>query len=197
MAAAVAERLIGWSKLFGAFVAAPILIVLIILGLFGWSKLEDVRDAAKTAGASLQQAQDKVSVVASVEKKVGDLVDSANERAAALEQQLASLQKKTETNSQQIQNIEKQLGSFSAQLELGIGRPDGSRNSVGGKNYGPWRFLGCTAREFVDQPDFPWREDFKGVADRSPEFDAAWSKIGDQEPEQFKETQRRFAQNDF
>jgi hypothetical protein len=46
----------------------------------------------------------------------------------------------------------------------------------------------------VDQPDFPWREDFKGLAAGSPEFDAAWSRVGRQEPERFKEAQRSYLQ---
>jgi hypothetical protein len=61
IAAAVAERLIGWSKAFGVFVAAPIAVILVILSLFGWSKFEDVRKAANDANALLGQAQSKLS----------------------------------------------------------------------------------------------------------------------------------------
>jgi hypothetical protein len=69
--------------------------------------------------------------------------------------------------------------------------------SAGTKLYGPWGFLPSTATAFAASPDFPWREDFKGLAGGSAEFDAAWSKVGSQEPERFKEAQRAFAQEHF
>ncbi len=204
IAAAVAERLIGWSKAFGVFVAAPIAVILVILSLFGWSKFEDVRKAANDANALLGQAQSKLSETELTEKKVGTLVDRANQQAAAVERQLAGLQQSTEANAQQIaqaqsaiQHIQTQLGGFSAQRETGNRSAASVMQSAGTKLYGPWGFLPSTATAFAASPDFPWREDFKGLAGGSAEFDAAWSKVGSQEPERFKEAQRAFAQEHF
>jgi hypothetical protein len=73
LAAAVADRLIGWSKVFGAFVAVPIAAILLILSLFGWSKFDDVRRAAKDADDVLKQAQTKLSDTAAAESRAGDL----------------------------------------------------------------------------------------------------------------------------
>jgi hypothetical protein len=205
LAAAVADRLIGWSKVFGAFVAVPIAAILLILSLFGWSKFDDVRRAAKDADDVLKQAQTKLADTVAAESKVDDLVNQANQRAAALEQSLASLKKQTETNAQQIaqaqskiQHIQTQLGDVSAQRETG-NQPPGSilGSRVAGKLYGPWAFLTRTAGEFVSDPDFPWREDFNGLAPGGPEFDAAWSKLGSQEPDRFREAQRSFGQKKF
>jgi hypothetical protein len=85
LASAVAERLMGWSKVFGIFVAAPIAVLLVILSLFGLSKFEDVRKAADHADELLGQAQTKLtqssSQLDSAEKKVTELVDRASQRA--------------------------------------------------------------------------------------------------------------------
>ncbi len=149
LAASVADRLIGWSKVFGAFVAVPVAALLLILSLFGWSKFDDVRTAAKSADEALKQAQAKLTETIAAESKVDSLVSQANQRAAQLDQKLASLTEATATNTQQIaqtqskiENIETQLGGFSAQRESG-NRPAGSifGSAAGTKNYGPWAFL--------------------------------------------------------
>ena len=208
LASVVAERLIGWSKAFGIFVAVPAATLLVILSLFGLAKFEDVRKAADHADALLGQAQTKLSQSSSqldsAEKKVTELVDRASQRAAAVERQLASLQESTAANSQQIaqtqsaiQRIESQLGGLAAELETG-NKPAGAilETSVG-KKYGPWAIMERIASELVGQPDFPWREDFKGLAGGSPEFDAAWSRLGSQEPERFKDSQRSYIQTHY
>jgi F0F1-type ATP synthase membrane subunit b/b' len=208
VATAIAERLIGWSKAFGIFVAAPMAVLLVILGLFGFAKFDDVRKAADRADELLGQAQTKLSQSSSqldsAEKKVEELIDRANRRAAAVERQLASLQESTAANSQQIaktqsviQRIESQLGGFAAQAETG-NKPAGdiSESSMG-KAYGPWAMMEGVASELVSQPDFPWREDFRGLAGGSPGFDAAWRRVGSQEPERFKEAQRSYIQTHY
>ncbi len=49
----------------------------------------------------------------------------------------------------------------------------------------------------MNEADFPWRQDFNGLAPGSPEFDAAWSKLGSQEPDRFREAQRSFGQKRY
>ena len=119
-----------------------------------------------------------------------------------MERQLASLQESTAANSQQIagtqsaiQRIESQLGGLAAQAATGD-MPAGTiiPNPYMGKVYGPWGINKLAASDLVGQPDFPWRKDFKGLAGGSPEFDAAWIRVGSQEPERFKDAQRSYLQ---
>jgi hypothetical protein len=181
---------------------------LVILSLLGFAKFDDVRKAADRADELLRQAQTRLSESSSqldsVEKKVAELVNRINERTAAVERQVASLQEGTAANSQQIaraqssiQRIESQLGGFAAQVETGNAGAGAIFEPSTGNVYGPWGISQRAASELVDQPDFPWREDFKGLAAGSPEFDAAWSRVGRQEPERFKEAQRSSLQTHF
>lgn len=183
----------------------PIAVLLVILSLFGFAKFDDVRKAADRADELLRQAQTRLSESSSqldsAEKKVAELVDRVNERTAAVERQVASLQEGTAANSQQIaqtqnsiQRIESQLGGFAAEVETGNAGAGAIFEPSTGNAYGPWGIWQKPASELVDQPDFPWREDFKALAAGTPEFDAAWRRVGRQEPERFKEAQRSYLQ---
>ena len=164
---------------------------------------------ANHADELLGQAQTKLSQSSSqldsAEKKVTELVDRASQRAAEVERQLASLQESTAANSQQIagaqsaiQRIESQLGGLAAQAATGD-MPAGTIIPTPwmGKVYGPWGINKRTASDLVGQPDFPWRKDFKGLAGGSLEFDAAWMRVGSQEPERFNDAQRSYLQTHF
>jgi len=208
LATAVAERLIGWSKVFGIFVAVPIAILLVIFSLFGFAKFEDVRNAANRADELLKEAQTKFtassSQLAATQKKVDGLIDIANQRAAEVAEQLKRQQESAAENSQQIksalnatQRIESQLGGVSAEFET-RNKPAGAVMVSGtGKLYGPWALTQRTAADFVKQPDFPWRSRFEGLTAGTPEFDAAWREIGESDAERFKGVQHDYVQKRF
>jgi archaellum component FlaC len=64
VASKVAERLMGWAKVFAFFLAAPAALCLIILGVVGVSKFEDVqgkiRDALTKVDTALEDVQSKI-----------------------------------------------------------------------------------------------------------------------------------------
>ena len=136
LASKVADRLIGWSKTFGVFVAAPIGVLLLILSIFGLSKFDDVRKAADRADDLLGQARTRLeesnTKLATAEKRAADLTQLATERAQDVDRQLAALrdanvqaQTQIATLGQTVRHIESQLGGFSAQRETG-NKPPGS-----------------------------------------------------------------------
>jgi hypothetical protein len=198
LASNVADRLIGWSKTFGVFVAAPVGILLLILSLFGLSKFDDVRQAANRAETSL----------AAAEKRAKDITKLATERAQEVDKQLATLKdanEKAQTQiaslGQTVQKIETQLGGLSAQEETGNKPPGFIFSSPPGpgsyKNYGTWGVLTFMAGAMVTADGFPWREEFSGLKPGSAEFDQAWRTLGEGEPDRFREQQREFIQSHY
>jgi hypothetical protein len=62
IAAKVTDRLISWAKAFGFLLGLPIAFVLIVLAVLGFSKFEDVRNAADRADARLTTAMQQVEM---------------------------------------------------------------------------------------------------------------------------------------
>lgn len=204
LATKVADRLIAWSKTFGIFIAAPLAILLIILSLFGLSKFEDVRQAANRADELLKQAQSQISdgntKLGLAERQLAEAADRANQRAQEVDRQIAALRDNSAQIASQVsslghtvQQIESQLGGLSAQFETGNMAP-GKVSGAGptGKSYGTWGMGQQIVGTFVAQQDFPWRQEFQGLAPGSPEFDSAWQALGNREGERFKDAQRVF-----
>jgi hypothetical protein len=60
LAAAVLNRLIGWAKLFGYFVAIPLGLLLLIFTLFGLKSFEDVRQAANNVNGIIAESRAEI-----------------------------------------------------------------------------------------------------------------------------------------
>jgi hypothetical protein len=211
LASNVADRLIGWSKTFGIFVAAPIGVLLLILSLFGLSKFDDVRKAADRADDLLQRATARIEEsntrLATTEKRAADLTQLATERANDLDQQLGILRnanRQTQTQiatlGQTVRQIETQLGGLSAQRETGNKPPGFIYSSPGPPkhtNYGPWGVDSSVAGEMVKADGFPWREEFSGLEPGSAEFDQAWRTLGEREKDLFRQQQEKFIESHY
>jgi Type VI secretion system spike protein VgrG3-like, C-terminal len=210
LASKVADRLIGWSKTFGVFVAAPVGVLLLILSLFGLSKFDDVRQAANRADDLLRQATTRLdesnTKLTAAEKRAADLTQLAAERAQDVDRQLAALraanaQTQTQIASlgQTVQKIETQLGGLSAQEETG-NKPPGfisTARQPGSSSYGTWGMSAKMAGELVAADGFPWHEEFSGLTPGSAEFDQAWRTLGERETDGFREQQRKFIELRF
>ncbi|MEK7995886.1 MAG: hypothetical protein AAB403_18970, partial [Planctomycetota bacterium] len=208
LASQVAERLIGWSKTFGIFVAAPTGILLLIISLFGFSKFEDVRNAANRVDELLQKATTRLDEgnkkLEQADRRVTEITGLALQRAKDVDQQLATLREATEkaqtqisSLGQSVQTIETRLGGLSAKYETGRGGPgtvSSGAGDAGGKSYGIWLMSLSLVHQFVERPGFPWRDAFAGSAAGSPEFDAAWRALAAREPDRFGEEQRSYIQ---
>jgi len=210
LASKVADRLIGWSKTFGVFVAAPVGVLLLILSLFGLSKFDDVRQAANRADDLLRQVTTRLdegnTKLAAAEKRADDITQLATARAQEVDRQLATLKdanEKAQTQiaslGQTVQKIETQLGGLSAQEETGNKPPGyistGSQPDL--RSYGTWGMSAKTAGEMVAADGFPWRKEFSGLTPGSAEFDQAWRTLGERETDTFREQQRKFIELRF
>ncbi|MGC2202542.1 MAG: hypothetical protein WA633_20695 [Stellaceae bacterium] len=143
LATKVADRLLTWSKAFGLFVAAPVALLLLILCLFGISKLEDARKAADRADQLLNRAD---KVLMQVESRSTALETTGNklfeqiERVKQLAQEdegklgeLTKRQKSTERSVQELRNGlsvrseagNREPGSSPPDPEIGITPPGG------------------------------------------------------------------------
>jgi LysM repeat protein len=91
-----------------------------------------------------------------------------------------------------------QLGKLSERYETG-GRGPGVVSSgigdAGGASYGSYQMTsthGGTVGRFVSQPDFPWRDEFRGLAPGSPAFTATWKTIAAADADRFHAAQHRY-----
>jgi len=104
LASTVTERLIDWAKIFAFFVAAPIALMLIILSVFGFQKVQDIRAVSDRADAIVATAETKFSQLSDTNKKIA-LFDSKvhgleaeiEQRRSSVEQQIAFLDKEIES----------------------------------------------------------------------------------------------------
>lgn len=213
LASSVAERLVGWSKTFGLFVAAPAGILLLIIGLFGFSKFEDVRNAANRVDVVVREATVRLdegnTKLQQADRRVTEITEQALQRAQNVDRQLATLREATEkaqtqisSLGQSVQQIETRLGGLSARYETGNRGPGtvtSGAGDAGGKGYGTYSLSTLTGsvRRFLDRPEFPWRDAFAGMEPGSPEFDAAWRALAEREPDRFGEEQRKYIQDIF
>jgi murein DD-endopeptidase MepM/ murein hydrolase activator NlpD len=89
------------------------------------------------------------------------------------------------------------LGTLSAKFETG-GRGPGTvstgKGDKGGVSYGSYQMATNTgtAKRFVTQADFPWRDEFKNLKPGTPAFSAKWKLIAKNEPEKFQDAQHAF-----
>jgi hypothetical protein len=80
-------------------------------------------------------------------------------------------------------------GHGSTTISSGVGDP-------GGVSYGTYQLKsqpdGGTVKQFVSQPDFPFRNDFAGLVPGSAQFSAKWRDIASRFPENFKAAEHEF-----
>jgi len=211
LASKVADRLVGWAKTFGIFVAAPTGILLLIISLFGFYKFEDVRNAANRVDGLLQQATTRLdegnTKLQQADRRVAEITELALQRAKDVDRQLATLRDATEKAEKQISNlgqsvqqIETRLGGLSSRFETSRGGPGTVASGAGGdRSYGTYQLSLRTGslRQFLERPEFPWRDAFAGMEPGSPEFDAAWRALAEREPKRFAEEQRKYIQDTY
>ena len=123
LATRVAEKLVGWGKLFGVFAALPVAGLLLILSLFGISKFEDLRSAADRADALATQAETKLKAGGArfdeADKKIEELTSRVNERANDVNRQLEQLvnnSKATEVKINQLNSNVNEVQTTTASL---------------------------------------------------------------------------------
>ena len=121
VAAKAAERMIGWARTFGFFVAIPAGLILIIATLFGLSKVEDVRSAADRVDARVREAEVKLDTAVAEAQRASDrasrILASANDQIAVLETRLANQAQQLSTLDQKVAKIAESL-SFGQSEEL-------------------------------------------------------------------------------
>jgi hypothetical protein len=100
LAAKAAERIIGWARIFGYFVALPAGLILIIMTLFGVSKFEDVRTAADRVESQVTDAEQKLNLAVKnaqqSAQRADQLVAEINKWLADQDQKLANLNNKVD-----------------------------------------------------------------------------------------------------
>ncbi|HEY6802687.1 MAG TPA: LysM domain-containing protein [Pyrinomonadaceae bacterium] len=90
-----------------------------------------------------------------------------------------------------------ELGNLSAKYETG-GRGAGVVSTgvgdPGGVSYGSYQMATKTgtAKRFVTQSDFQWKDDFQGLAPGTAAFSAKWKQLAAAEPIAFQEAQHEF-----
>jgi hypothetical protein len=90
-----------------------------------------------------------------------------------------------------------ELGSLSAKYETG-GRGPGTVSTgsgdPGGVSYGSYQMATKTgtAARFVNQGDFPWRDEFAGLAPGTAAFTTKWKQIAASETARFQKAQHEF-----
>ena len=89
------------------------------------------------------------------------------------------------------------LGGLSAKFEgHGLTTISSGVGDPGGVSYGTYQLKsqpdGGTVKQFVSQPDFPFRNDFAGLVPGSAQFSAKWRDIASRFPENFKAAEHEF-----
>jgi hypothetical protein len=91
LAVKAADVLMGWTRMFAFFVAAPVAVILAGLSFFGYTKFQDVQNTAVKAEATLQAAQQNVDKIAERSKQVDSQLTELGQRLNASDQQLKTL----------------------------------------------------------------------------------------------------------
>jgi hypothetical protein len=105
LATKAADRLMGWIRTFGFFVAIPVAGFLALLGFFGVTSFQDLREMRTNAEATLRSAQQELSSVTSRSKEV--------------DSQLAKLGAHLDANDQQIEALDHTVRNLAERLTFG------------------------------------------------------------------------------
>jgi hypothetical protein len=140
LASKIADRLYGWTKLFGFFVAIPVAVIIFGLGAFGITKVADLRNYANQAAAKLQKAVDTATmgadkVLAEFKKQTELKLAELQSQSDALQSQVKNLEKCVYGNPVAMgeaskSNLEAKLTEFEKHMEKVGYRPDGSKVAV-------------------------------------------------------------------
>jgi hypothetical protein len=143
LASKIADRLYGWTKLFGFFVAIPIAVIIFGLGAFGITKVADLLNYANQSTAKLQKALDTANLGAKeVDEKLAELKKQTEIKLAALKSQNDALQSQVKnlekcvygnpvaTGEASKSKLESKLTEFEKHMEKVGYRPDGSKVAV-------------------------------------------------------------------
>ena len=130
LATKVAERLLTWSKAFGWFVAAPVALLLLILCLFGISKLEDARRAAdradellNRADKVLMQAESRSTALETAGSKLSEQIERVKQLAQEDQGKLGELAKRQESTERSVEELRNGLSVRSEVGNSGPGSP--------------------------------------------------------------------------
>jgi len=116
VAAKVAERMIGWARTFGFFVAIPAGLILLIATLFGLSKVEDVRNAASRVDAKLREAEGKLETEVIKAQRASD---RARQILASANEQITAVQVRLENQAQQLSTLDQKVTKIAESLSFG------------------------------------------------------------------------------
>jgi hypothetical protein len=105
LAAKAADVLLGWTRVFAFFVAAPAAVILAGLSFVGYSKFQDVQNTALKAEATLSAAKENVDKIA--------------ERTKQVDTQLATLSQRLNANDEHIQSLDTKVQSLAEKLSFG------------------------------------------------------------------------------
>lgn len=91
------------------------------------------------------------------------------------------------------------LGKLSEKFETGgrgPGTVSGGQGDPGGRSYGSYQMTskpsGGTAKRFVTQPDFPFRDKFAGLAPGTDRFTAVWKELSSSRRDEFQSSQHDY-----
>ena len=143
LASKIADRLYGWTKLFGFFVAIPVAVIIFGLGAFGITKVADLRNYANQSMAKLQKALDTANLGAKeADEKLAELKKQTELKLAELKSQNDALQSKVKNLEKCVygnpvamgeaskSNLEAKLTEFEKHMEKVGYRPDGTKVAV-------------------------------------------------------------------
>ena len=147
LASKIADRVFGWTKLFGFFVAIPVAVIIFGLGAFGITKVADLRNYANQATATLQKAVDTATrgakeadeVLAEFKEQTENNLADLKSRSDELQSQVKKLEKcvygnPVATGEASKSNLEaklaEKLAEFEKHMEKVGYRPDGSKVAV-------------------------------------------------------------------
>jgi hypothetical protein len=118
LATKVADRVMGWGKLFGFFVALPGVLLLVTLSAIGASKFDDVRSAAAGVDEKVKEADTRLDAAV---KSAQDWSGRAKEVLAATEQQITNVRATLAEQGQQIGSLDSRVHEIAESLRFRSG----------------------------------------------------------------------------
>lgn len=126
LATAAADKMLGWTKLFATFVAVPVALLLLILSLFGISKVEDLRRVSSQADALVTEARTKLAGSGAqfdlISENIDKLTKELNSSRSGLEKQFTQVKQSNENLAGNVTSLAgsvSNLQSAAASLLLG------------------------------------------------------------------------------
>jgi hypothetical protein len=118
LATKVADRVMGWGKIFFFFVAIPVAVILVGLSAIGVSKFDDVRSAAAGVEVKVKDAETKLDAAV---KSAQEVSGQAAHVLAQTQQQIADVQTALAAQGQQISSLDNKVREIAESLSFGPG----------------------------------------------------------------------------